>query len=99
MTPYDDYLSPQAFLFLLLAFVVGLLVLAVVHAEHRRAARREARAEARRKARREAEAVRVHPRCVIWGHKYAAHSAVWLCGVCGDRIPRDTMTLEDEETA
>jgi hypothetical protein len=32
--------------------------------------------------------------CRIYGHAYRSHQTVWLCGVCGDRIPRDTLDQE-----
>jgi hypothetical protein len=91
MTPADDYLSPGAFWFLLLAFVVGCVVLAIVHAEHRRADRREARRRAAQPA-----PVHIPMHCMVYGHAYRSHQTVWLCGVCGERIPRDTL---DEEMA
>jgi hypothetical protein len=93
MTPADDYLSPGAFWFLLLAFVVGCVVLAIVHAEHRRADRRWARRQL--DLANQPAPARVDMHCVIYGHAYRSHQTVWLCGVCGDRVPRDTL----EETA
>jgi hypothetical protein len=94
MTPADDYLSPQAFWLILLAFAVGCVVLAIVHAEHRWEARVRARVDEALRKNRSGDR-RVHPHCMVWGHKYRPHQTVWMCGVCGDRIPRDTI----EETA
>jgi len=98
VTLNDDLMTPGFFWWFLLAAFVGLLVFALV------GARREVR---RAKAARKAELwariaanpkpVRTHPHCAVWGHRYVAHQKVWLCGVCGDRIPRDTLLLEEED--
>jgi len=96
----DEVMTWGAFWLILLAAFVGLGVYALI------SVRREVReAKAARKAAlwaritADPKPVRVHPHCAVWGHKYAAHQTVYLCGVCGDRIPRDTLTLEEEDIA
>ena len=42
---------------------------------------------------------RTHPHCATWGHKYRAHQTVWMCGVCGDRTPREALEYRDEWTS
>ena len=87
------------FWFILAVFVVlGVYALISVRREVRRGkAARRAELWARITA--DPKPARVHPHCQIWGHRYAAHQLVWLCGVCGDRIPRNTLLLEEEDIA
>ena len=37
--------------------------------------------------------------CDVFGHEWHAHQTVWQCGECGQRIPRNAMTLEEEDLA
>lgn len=97
MTLADDYLSPAAFLVILAAFAVGAAVEYLVNRAHRRAVRRQAARRAKRgwpPFAADPALDAIHPHCRTWGHKYRPHGLVWLCGVCGDRIPRDTLDQE-----
>jgi len=105
MTPDENHfaLSPELFWFALLAFLVVTAIWALIGlAREKRAAKIARRATAEAFWARilaDPKPVRVHPHCGTWGHKYVAHQTVWLCGVCGDRIPRDTLLLEEEDIA
>lgn len=92
MTLNDDLMTPGFFwLILLIAFVVLLICWPVSTRRENRKAKEARRAVAW------TTADYIHPHCAVWGHKYRAHQTVWMCGVCGDRIPRNTLLLDEED--
>lgn len=95
MTLNDDLMTNGAFWWLMAAAFIVLGVYALVSTRREvRKARAARRAEVWARIATDPKPARVHPHCVIWGHAFRAHQTVYLCGVCGDRIPRDTLDQE-----